>query len=72
MAPFVIESERPHYNEAALVARENPELDAAKEAQARRREGQPPPKLPPRDAPLQRAVDLALAADALELRPPTR
>lgn len=72
MAPFIIESERPHYNEAALVARENPELDAAKEAQARRREGQPPPRLPPRDAPLQRAVDLALAADALEPRPPTR
>lgn len=72
MAPFIIEAERPHYNEAALVARENPELDAAKEAQARRREGQPPPKLPPRDAPLQRAVDLALAADALEPQPPPR
>ena len=72
MAPFVLDAERPHYNEAALVARENPELDAAKEAQARRREGQPPPKLPPRDAPLQRAVDLALAADALEPRPPPR
>ena len=72
MAPFILDAERPHYNEAALVARENPELDAAKDAQARRREGQPPPKLPPRDAPLQRAVDLALAADALEPRPPSR
>ena len=72
MAPFILDAERPHYNEAALVAHENPELDAAKDAQARRREGQPPPKLPPRDAPLQRAVDLALAADALETRPPSR
>lgn len=72
MAPFILDAERPHFNEAALVARENPELDAAKEAQARRREGQPPPRLPPRDAPLQRAVDLALAADALEPRPPSR
>lgn len=65
MAPFVFDAERPHFSEAALVARENPELDAARDAQARRREGQPPPKPPPRDVPLQRAVDVALAVDAM-------
>lgn len=38
MAPFVYETERPHLNEAALLAGTNPELDAA-EAQHRNRAG---------------------------------
>jgi C-terminal processing protease CtpA/Prc len=48
MAPFVFEAERPHFNEAALIAGTNPELDA------RRRN----PDDIPHDAVLQRAVDV--------------
>ena len=66
---FVFEVERPHFNEAALVAGLNPELDAARDAQARRREGLPPPRPRPRDGALQRAVDLLTAVDMLETKP---
>lgn len=48
MAPFVFEADRPHFNEAALIAGTNPELDA------RRRN----PDDTPRDAVMQRAVDV--------------
>jgi hypothetical protein len=48
MAPFVFEPERPHFNEAALIAGTNPELDA------RRRNTDDIPH----DAVLQRAVDV--------------
>jgi len=54
MAPFVYETERPHLNEAALLAGTNPELDAA-EAQRRNRGRE---KQPARDPVLQRALDL--------------
>jgi Peptidase family S41 len=55
MGPFVYETERPHLNEAALLAGTNPELDAAEAAQQRR--GRAPDRIP-RDAVLQRAIDL--------------
>ena len=55
MDPFVYETERPHLNEAALLAGTNPELDAAEAAQQRR--GRTPDRIP-RDAVLQRAIDL--------------
>jgi Peptidase family S41 len=48
MAAFVFEPERPHFNEAALIAGTNPELDS------RRRN----PEDTPHDAVLQRAVDV--------------
>ena len=51
---FVFESERPRMNEAALVAGNNPELDAIQAAQKTKGEK---PKAPLRDAVLQRAVD---------------
>ena len=51
---FVFESERPRMNEAALVAGNNPELDAIQAAQKLKGER---PKAPLRDAALQRAVD---------------
>ena len=51
---FVFESERPRMNEAALVAGNNPELDAIQAAQKLKGEK---PKAPLRDAALQRAVD---------------
>jgi hypothetical protein len=55
MGPSVYETERPHLNEAALLAGTNPELDAAEAAQQRR--GRAPDRIP-RDAVLQRAIDL--------------
>lgn len=55
MGLFVYETERPHLNEAALLAGTNPELDAAEAAQQRR--GRAPDRIP-RDAVLQRAIDL--------------
>ena len=54
MAPFVYEAERPHLNEAALIAGTNPELDAIEAS--RRNHGRE--KLPARDPVLQRALDL--------------
>ena len=54
MSSFVYETERPHLNEAALLAGTNPEVDAAEAAQRRGRAGD---KVP-RDSVLQRAIDL--------------
>ena len=39
MAPFVFETDRPHLNEAALLAGTNPEIEAAQAAQQRRAQG---------------------------------
>lgn len=55
MGPFIYDAERPHLNEAALIAGTNPELDAAEAAQQRRGRG---PDRIPRDSVLQRAIDL--------------
>ncbi len=69
MAQFVVESERPRFNEAALVSGVNPEYDVARDAQAARRRGEPAPKPPLRDVVAQRALDLATAITALEAKP---
>ncbi len=55
MGPFVFESERPHLNEAALLAGRNPELEALETAQRRARAAEKPQA---RDAVLQRALDV--------------
>jgi len=55
MAPFVFENERPHLNEAALLAGRNPELEAMEAAQRRGRNAEKPL---PRDTVLQRALDV--------------
>ncbi len=65
MSPFIFETGRAHLNEAALLAGTNPELDAAEAAQ--RRGGRPPERVP-RDAVLQRAVDLVTSLAVYERR----
>ena len=55
MSQFVFENERPHLNEAALLAGRNPEIDALEVSQRRGRNSEKPV---PRDLVLQRAVDV--------------
>ena len=55
MGPFIFENERPHMNEAALLAGRNPELEAMEAAQRRGRNTE---KVLPRDPVLQRAMDV--------------
>ena len=64
MAPFVYETERPHLNEAALLAGTNPEVDAAEAL--RRNRGRE--KQPARDPVLQRALDLITALEIYQKR----
>jgi hypothetical protein len=59
MAPFVYETERPHLNEAALIAGTNPELDIP-DAQRRLRSRS---NQPPRDTVLQRALDVVTSLE---------
>ena len=62
MSQFVYETERPHLNEAALVAGLNPELDIP-DAQRRNRS-----KQPPRDSVLQRALDVVTSLEIYQKR----
>lgn len=55
ISQFVYEAERPHMNEAALLAGRNPELEALEAAQRRGRAAEKPQA---RDPVLQRAVDM--------------
>ncbi len=55
MAPFIFEEDRPHLNEAALLAGTNPEIEALQDRQQRRARGEKPG---PHDAVVQRAVDV--------------
>jgi peptidase S41-like protein len=52
LAPFIYETERPHMNEAALIAGTNPELESIEQRRGRMQDRVP------RDAVLQRALDL--------------
>ncbi len=65
MAPFVFETDRPHLNEAALVAGTNPEIEAAQAAQQRRAQNVPKP-LELHDTVLQRGVDLVTSIEVYE------
>ncbi|HEY3662805.1 MAG TPA: S41 family peptidase [Chthoniobacterales bacterium] len=69
MAPFVFETDRPHLNEAALVAGTNPEIEAAQAAQQRRAQNGPRPA-PLHDSVLQRAVDLVTSIEVYEKQTP--
>ncbi len=64
MALFVFEADRPHLNEAALLAGTNPEIEAAQQRRAR---GGDRPTL--HDAVLQRAVDLVTSIGVFEKQP---
>ena len=66
MATFVYESERPHMNEAALIAGTNPELDAAEAAQRRRERA--PEKAALHDVVLQRGLDLVTSLEIYQKR----
>jgi hypothetical protein len=59
MSPFVYETERPHLNEAALMAGTNPEIDIP-DAQRRNRTRQGQPL---RDSVLQRALDVVTSLE---------
>ena len=67
IASFVFESDRPHLNEAALLAGTNPEIEVAQAAQERRARGGEKPVW--HDAPLQRAVDLITSIDVYQKQP---
>jgi hypothetical protein len=59
MSPFVYETERPHLNEAALMAGTNPEIDIPdSQRRNRTRQGQPL-----RDSVLQRALDVVTSLE---------
>ena len=66
VAALVEETERDKMNEAALVGRRNPELDAMQAAQARKGEK---PKAPLRDVVLQRALDFITTIGLYEKKP---
>ena len=65
MSPFVFESERPHLNEAALLAGRNPDIEAMETSQRRNRSGERPPL---RDPVLQRAVDVVTSVSIYQQR----
>jgi hypothetical protein len=64
MSQFVYENERPHLNEAALIAGTNPELDIP-DAQRRLRAQNKPPL---RDSVLQRALDVVTSLEVYQKR----
>ncbi len=63
MSSFVFEEARPHLNEAALMAGTNPELESAEQ-----RRGRAQQNAWPRDAMLQRALDLVVSLEIYEKR----
>jgi hypothetical protein len=65
MAPFVFETERPHLNEAALLAGRNPEIEALESAQRRARAADKPQL---RDPVLQRALDVVTSLAVYQQR----
>jgi hypothetical protein len=68
VSPFVFETERTHMNEAALVAKTNPEIDELEAAQHNSLERT---KSPLRDVVLQRAVDLVTTLGVFGPKPDT-
>jgi hypothetical protein len=65
---LLVETERTRLNEAALVARTNPELDALEAAQKAHQTGARPPQL--HDTVLQHAMDLITSIEIYQGKPP--
>jgi hypothetical protein len=65
MALFTFETDRPHLNEAALLAGTDPEIEAAQAAQQRRAQGGERPATL-HDSVLQRGVDLVTSIEVYE------
>ncbi len=65
MSPFIFENERPHLNEAALLAGKNPEIESFEASQRRGRAGE---KSATRDPVLQRAVDVITSLSIYQQR----
>jgi len=66
MGPFIYETERPHMNEAALLAGTNPEVEAWGGAQPHRGRGSEKP--PAHDPVLQRALDVVTSLEVYQKR----
>jgi Peptidase family S41 len=64
MSRYVFETARPHFNEAALLAGQNPEIDEAEAAQ----QGRAPARETLHDRVLQRAVDVVTSLGIYEKR----
>jgi hypothetical protein len=62
MGPFVYDTERPHFNEAALLAGTNPELESAEQRRVRNSDHVP------HDAVLQRALDVITSLEVYQKR----
>jgi C-terminal processing protease CtpA/Prc len=65
MTPFVVENERPHMNEAALLSGKNPELEAMEAAQ---KQGVNHEKASTHDPVVQRALDLVTSIGIFQNR----
>ena len=65
MTQFVVENERPHLNEAALISGTNPELEAMEAAQ---RNGHAPEKAKVSDPVVQRSLDLVTSIGVFQRR----
>lgn len=65
MGPFVFDTERPHMNEAALMAGRNPEIEALEASQRRSR---PNEKSNLRDPVVQRALDVVTSISVYQRR----
>lgn len=63
MTAFIYDTERPHLNEAALMAGTNPELESAEQKRGRAQD-----RSLPRDAVLQRALDLITSLEVYQKR----
>ena len=63
MSPFIYETERPHLNEAALIAGTNPELESSEQ-----RRGRAQQNAMPRDTILQRALDVVTSLEIYQKR----
>ncbi|HEX8371575.1 MAG TPA: S41 family peptidase, partial [Chthoniobacterales bacterium] len=69
ISPFIFEIERPHMNEASLVAGRNPELDSYQARKAAKEEGASAEPGPLLDRTLQRALDTATSLLVLREQP---